>query len=254
MGDAEFPESQRRYRRLTGFVLVEALLSTTVLALVFQAFVRENLDSGNWILAALWKLKILDTGVAATLAIGLITLRLARDQFVRGSRPYLAYSIDSPRNVDKPLLPAKASGLLVVSLVNFGAGTAVVTNFAFSLSERGGKGPEVGASPRSLEEILSSIGLKTGSDYSLRHADRGFSLGGAGSREAVLEMTERFTEKVARLDVTLSYVSLLGEHYRKEIYCIPRRLERQVDERLSDGGGGGLRQWVKKALNGTSIS
>jgi hypothetical protein len=227
--EPEFPGAQRRYRRVSAFAIGELLTELFVLLLLAQAFIRQNVHTASWVAPYLWRLHILDTSIAATLAIGLITLRLAREQFVRGSRPYLVYSIDSPKKADDSLLLDETDAVILVSLINFGPGLAIITKANASLTFRAPTERYDRVNLVHLEKLLRDRGLQAGSDYSLRYVDHGFSLGGGGSREAILEMTDSFISRVARLDLELVFESPLGERYEKRLFCIPRRLEVETD-------------------------
>lgn len=62
------------------------------------------------------------------------------------------------------------------------------------------------------------------------------------SERWIWELSDTFLMAVSRLDLELEFRGALGDRYTKTVFCIPRRVEREITQRLSEGGSRELRR------------
>lgn len=230
---ASHPGPQKEKRRLVSATSFLGFLIAIVLVLFFQSFVRDNCARlPPWyFLANVAGWKILDTGSAATLLIGLISAAWVNKQVILGYRPFFNYLChQTPSSVFGLVKESETINFWNVNLMNVGSGPAIVVRSFYRVwlgtNDSGGYGTYQDAINK-----LASNGFTPGRNFALRELSHGWSMAPKGESiifEATLpslfdQASREPAIRLRALDIKVEFKGLLEDLYTKEIYCIPRK-------------------------------
>lgn len=203
------PGPQERLRRPRWTVVLLFGLAALSIVLVAQALVRQNVHANGWFPRPAWEWKIVDASAAIPIALTLVSILIARQQLALGLRPYLAYSTDDADD-----------GGTEVTLVNDGKGLAVMRRMTVTLEPRDTIG-ELRVSTTKADTLVGLRALDLEDDVDLLFLSAGAPV--RGESEVVLcRSTPKGAKVLRRLDVALEFEGVLGDRYRKDVYCVPR--------------------------------
>ncbi|WP_339783656.1 hypothetical protein [uncultured Marinobacter sp.] len=172
----------------------------------------------------IWNFELLDTKTAISILVATISLLYARNQFEQGFMPILDYRITySDKNSLDFNSSCSSNRYLVCSIKNLSA-VAVVTSVNYIVHTKSNGKTEC-HDYHDLIRVLKSNKLENKEDHSMVYISNGWSLGSNDERVIFELVTEKFSnnEEVTGVDIELEFRSLLGDIYKKEIFCIPRR-------------------------------
>ncbi|WP_406197488.1 hypothetical protein OG920_22100 [Streptomyces europaeiscabiei] len=226
MNESDFPGPQNSINPRISERMYACALLFGVCLLLAQAIIRENVHTKSWIIPWLWKVKIVDASVCVTILIAFATIGVARKQIALGLRPFVTYGIKPP-NTSSPHL-SDSGRYRLVTIGNEGAGTALLIGVTVSITFRNPREVCTAEEFDRLYDILMTRNLAEGRDYTIRNMGAGFTVA-PHSDVRLMEYTDDFLATVGRLDIEITFEGLLGDKYRKGIYCVPRRIERALD-------------------------
>ena len=247
----EFPPPYRqliRWAGVEGFFLLAAGLAAA--ALLFSVL-QENRELLGLVCPAsggggFCSVHLLGTDVAATLLGAFLSLYFLRRQFLHAAMPLLDYRcrVGPASGVALSCDDETAARVWVVELSNVGQGAAIITGARYwlELEESGCAGPQrpdfmawfeqradrYGSRCRfrcdvhAVERRLAEAGLEDQRQFDLLHFGEWTALSPGESR-AIFQLCLADAGAIIALDIELTYQSVVGDRYRREIYAIPRR-------------------------------
>ena len=163
------------------------------------------------------KFQFLDTKSIFTVFISLVGLVLVRHHFIQSFRPRINYELNKVEKGATNFLH-KDESVWQAKIINAGLGPAVIEDYCFRTSEN----DEYSLSFDSLVHKLESFDLILDVDYSLNNVTKGYTISAKDSLIA-FELVLYKGEKIKCLDIQIQFKGFLGDNYRKEIFCIPRK-------------------------------
>ncbi len=248
----EFPGAAKRLWSFSSFDGVLIAIALLLSVLLIFAFIRENRNELFPHLniffhgADVLNLKIIDTSPASTLLLGVITLLFGRAQFLHSALPYFDYRIYKIKGKVSVQSgsdgSADAQDIYVVDLTNVGKGLGVVTSASYWLEFKSSGDSPAKLFPAWFQERASTYNYSSRFRYSYHDFVDILSkqsmyefvdwdaihLGGRaaispGETRRILVMTRALGEKLAAFDALITFESVLGDRFMREIYMIPRR-------------------------------
>ncbi len=223
---ASYPGPQREIKRFFSRALFLRLLAFVTFFLLFQTVVRENKQElgvppvhiGT---VDIWSINLMNSGSAAALIVGILSLMFVNRQVVLAYRPVFNYRSQQTHDSIFALQRDNHGGpFWQVKLQNVASGPAIALRSYYRVSFQS----DCLGSYQSYAEVvrqLGEAGIVNGEDFVLRYISNGWCL--ASKDECViLEMTLSSAQKLYAFDVAIEFQGLLGDQYVKTVYCVPR--------------------------------
>lgn len=190
----------------------------------FFAFLKGNRELLGLPKSSLWNLKLLSGSMSVKILVLLLGLLLTKWSLELGFRPILIYSGNVVKNPNKPFINDNINSndlFWSVTVQNVGSGIALIRRVKYRCSKSNADIPQYKEAAFELRRKLDEIGFKDKRDYALSTISTGFALPCKGEIH-LFEIPLKNLSKIKLLDIQLEFEGLLGQKYRKEIFCIPR--------------------------------
>jgi hypothetical protein len=208
-------DTKFRGTRFVTVVLVALLLVSAAL-LVQAILIQIDYKPQNW---PHWITRhaVLDTDAAIALIVGLITVLGVIWQFKEGLRPILNNSRDE--SFDKE----SRTKVIDVEVENSGLGPAIISRSRYELLRRGEEKSELYDDIGDLRAALEKLGYAP-DRYEVCGFSPRTSIRKEGTRE-VAHLPRDVVNRVAEINVILSFRSVFGGRYTEKIKCLPPATE-----------------------------
>lgn len=225
-GNYYFPGAQKYRHRSRGLRLsvyaLNALITGSVLMLGYD-LLRINACHFGAPYDTWFSIRLLSAETAAVIASGLLAFSLSLTQHRQKNTPIMVYDSEERDVRNTPLIVKAGEGrAYFVNLRNAGDGVALFQGEArYIVKLKNPMRPQDDFSYRGALQYLDEHGLRRGEDYLVWHKATGAAFRG-GFEKPLAFFSMHFIRAVIDFDVIITFSSIFGELYSKEIRCVPR--------------------------------